>query len=152
MNCSVLHRYLVTEGQIFILFIFTFFTMTATVVHQKRKGFLPDGNGLFLLYSFSLSLVLVTVWVACLWNDKVLRRKYPGVIYIPEPWAIYTLHLRDQHRLTPWFIFICLFVSNITLCLQKWTSYEFLQNFVHRVCALCFDCAKSPFPPAQVVQ
>uniref|UniRef100_A0A673L576 Ceroid-lipofuscinosis neuronal protein 6 homolog n=1 Tax=Sinocyclocheilus rhinocerous TaxID=307959 RepID=A0A673L576_9TELE len=89
--------YLVTEGQIFIPFILTFFAMTATVVHQKRKGFLPDGNGLFLLYSFSLSLVLVTIWVACLWNDEVLRRKYPGVMYIPEPWAVYTLHLRDKH-------------------------------------------------------
>uniref|UniRef100_A0A8C2JP53 CLN6 transmembrane ER protein b n=1 Tax=Cyprinus carpio TaxID=7962 RepID=A0A8C2JP53_CYPCA len=88
--------YLVTEGQIFIPFIFTFFAMMATVVHQKHRGFVPDGNGLFLLYSFSLSLVLVTVWVACLWNDQVLRRKYPGVMYIPEPWAVYTLHLRDK--------------------------------------------------------
>lgn len=93
---STLHRYLVTEGQFFIPFIFTFFAMMATVVHQKRKGFLPDGNGLFLLYSFSLSLVLMSVWVGCLWNDKVLRRKYPGVMYIPEPWAIYTLHLREK--------------------------------------------------------
>ncbi|XDV53538.1 hypothetical protein PO909_022014 [Leuciscus waleckii] len=75
--------YLVTEGQIFIPF--------------KRKGFLPDSNGLFLLYSFSISLVLVTVWVACLWKDVVLRKKYPGVMYIPEPWALYTLHLRDKH-------------------------------------------------------
>ncbi|XP_056090919.1 ceroid-lipofuscinosis neuronal protein 6 homolog isoform X2 [Rhinichthys klamathensis goyatoka] len=89
--------YLVTEGQIFIPFIFTFFAMTATVMHQKRKGFLPDSNGLFLLYSFSISLVLVTVWVACLWKDAVLRKKYPGVMYIPEPWALYTLHLRDKH-------------------------------------------------------
>ncbi|XP_073798734.1 ceroid-lipofuscinosis neuronal protein 6 homolog isoform X3 [Danio rerio] len=89
--------YLVTEGQIFIPFIFTFFAMMATVLHQKRKGFLPDSNGLFLLYSFSISLFLVSVWVACLWNDKVLRKKYPGVMYIPEPWALYTLHLRDKH-------------------------------------------------------
>lgn len=167
---STLHRYLVTEGQIFIPFIFTFFAMMATVVHQKRRGFVPDGNGLFLLYSFSLSLVLVTVWVACLWNDQVLRRKYPGVMYIPEPWAVYTLHLRDKQvpladwPCTPWYSvqismtafikrtctaainssFICLFVIKwgkvtVTLHLQKWTSYEFLEKIVHRVCGLCLD-------------
>ncbi|XP_066557309.1 ceroid-lipofuscinosis neuronal protein 6 homolog isoform X1 [Amia ocellicauda] len=88
--------YLVTEGQIFILYIFTFFAMTATVMHQKRKGFVLDSNGLFLFYSFSLALALVAMWVACLWSDKILRKKYPGVIYVPEPWAFYTLHLQDQ--------------------------------------------------------
>ncbi|XP_030630422.1 ceroid-lipofuscinosis neuronal protein 6 homolog isoform X1 [Chanos chanos] len=91
---ALYYWYLVTEGQIFILFIFTFFAMTATVMHQKRKGFVPDSNGLFLLGSFSVVLLLLTVWVACLWNDPVLRKKYPGVIYIPEPWAFYTLHVR----------------------------------------------------------
>ncbi|KAJ8249246.1 hypothetical protein GJAV_G00232740 [Gymnothorax javanicus] len=88
--------YLVTEGQIFILFIFTFFVMLATVTHQRRRGFVPDGNGLFLLYSFSLTLVLVVVWVGFLWHDDVLRRKYPGVIYVPEPWAFYTLHIKGS--------------------------------------------------------
>ncbi len=122
MNCSVLHRYLVTEGQMFIPFIFTCFTMTATVVHQKRKGFLPDGNGLFLLYSFSLSLVFVIIWVTCLWNDKVLRRKYPGVIYIPEPWAVYTLHLHET-ELSKWLqLFICWFLITVTwnFCFVFW--------------------------------
>ncbi|XP_051545969.1 ceroid-lipofuscinosis neuronal protein 6 [Myxocyprinus asiaticus] len=95
---TLYYWYLVTEGQIFIPFIFTFFAMMATVVHQKRKGLIPDSNGLFLLYSFAVSLMLVTIWVACLWNDKVLQKKYPGVMYIPEPWALYTLHLRDKHR------------------------------------------------------
>ncbi|XP_051975570.1 ceroid-lipofuscinosis neuronal protein 6 homolog [Xyrauchen texanus] len=95
---TLYYWYLVTEGQIFIPFIFTFFAMMATVVHQKRKGLILDSNGLFLLYSFAVSLVLVTIWVACLWNDKVLQKKYPGVMYIPEPWALYTLHLRDKHR------------------------------------------------------
>ncbi|XP_066525395.1 ceroid-lipofuscinosis neuronal protein 6 homolog isoform X2 [Hoplias malabaricus] len=93
---SLYYWYLVTEGQIFILFVFTFFAMTATVMHKKHKGLVPDSNGLFLLYSFSVALVLLTVWVACLWNDKILRKKYPGVIYIPEPWAVYTLHIRDK--------------------------------------------------------
>ncbi|XP_061078236.1 ceroid-lipofuscinosis neuronal protein 6 homolog isoform X2 [Conger conger] len=93
---ALYYWYLVTEGQIFILFIFTFFAMLATVMHQKRRGLAPDSNGLFLLYSFSLALGLVAVWVACLWSDEVLRRKYPGVIYVPEPWAFYTLHVKDS--------------------------------------------------------
>lgn len=90
-------RYLVTEGQIFILFIFTFFAMLALVLHQKRKRLFLDSNGLFLFYSFALTLLLVALWVAWLWNDPVLRKKYPGVIYVPEPWAFYTLHVSSRH-------------------------------------------------------
>ncbi|MGH0170633.1 UNVERIFIED_CONTAM: hypothetical protein FKN15_059422 [Acipenser sinensis] len=96
-HCRALFsRYLVTEGQIFILYIFTFFAMMAIIMHQKRKGFVLDSNGLFLFYTFCITLALIAVWVACLWNDKILRKKYPGVIYIPEPWAFYTLHMKDQ--------------------------------------------------------
>ncbi|NXD04849.1 CLN6 protein, partial [Certhia familiaris] len=90
---SLYYWYLVTEGQIFILYIFTFFAMAALVLHQRHKGLVPDSNGLFLLYSFGLTLLLITLWVGWLWNDKTLRKKYPGVIYIPEPWAFYTLHV-----------------------------------------------------------
>ncbi|KAG9328339.1 hypothetical protein JZ751_014959 [Albula glossodonta] len=89
--------YLVTEGQIFILFIFTFIAMVAIMMHQKRKGLVADGNGLFLMYSFSVALVMVGVWVAWLWNDAVLRKKYPSLVYVPEPWAFYTLHLQANH-------------------------------------------------------
>ncbi|KAM4619197.1 ceroid-lipofuscinosis neuronal protein 6 homolog [Polymixia lowei] len=93
---ALYYWYLITEGQIFILFIFTFFAMMATVLHRRRRGLVPDGNGLFLLYSFLVALGLVGVWVACLWNDSNLRKKYPGVIYVPEPWALYTLYLRQN--------------------------------------------------------
>ncbi|KAK2880621.1 hypothetical protein Q8A73_023319 [Channa argus] len=85
--------YLISEGQTFILFIFTFFAMTATVMHQRRRGMVPDGDGLFMLCSFSAALVLVLVWVMFLWNDSILRRKHPGLIYIPQPRAVFTLHL-----------------------------------------------------------
>jgi hypothetical protein len=44
-----------------------------------------------------ITLLLVALWVAWLWNDPVLRKKYPGVIYVPEPWAFYTLHVSSQH-------------------------------------------------------
>ncbi|XP_053170860.1 ceroid-lipofuscinosis neuronal protein 6 homolog, partial [Scomber japonicus] len=85
--------YLITEGQTFILFIFTFFAMTAMVMHQRRRGMVPNGNGLFMLYSFSTALVLVAVWVSYLWNDSDLRKKHPGLIYVPQPRAVYSLHL-----------------------------------------------------------
>uniref|UniRef100_A0A8D2M204 Uncharacterized protein n=1 Tax=Zonotrichia albicollis TaxID=44394 RepID=A0A8D2M204_ZONAL len=90
-------RYLVTEGQIFILYIFTFFAMMALVMHQRRKGLVLDSNGLFLFLSFIITLLLIAAWVGWLWNDQILRKKYPGVIYIPEPWAFYTLHMNNLH-------------------------------------------------------
>ncbi|XP_044774227.1 ceroid-lipofuscinosis neuronal protein 6 [Neomonachus schauinslandi] len=96
MPSGLYYWYLVTEGQIFILFIFTFFAMLALVLHQKRKHLFLDSNGLFLFYSFALTLLLVALWVAWLWNDTVLRKKYPGVIYVPEPWAFYTLHVSSR--------------------------------------------------------
>ncbi|KAF0040778.1 hypothetical protein F2P81_006676 [Scophthalmus maximus] len=82
--------YMITEGQTFILFIFTCFAMAATVMCQRRRGMVPDCNGLFMLYA----LPLVAVWVACMWNDAVLRKKHPGLMYVPQPRAVYTLHLR----------------------------------------------------------
>uniref|UniRef100_A0A3Q3XEA2 Uncharacterized protein n=1 Tax=Mola mola TaxID=94237 RepID=A0A3Q3XEA2_MOLML len=88
--------YLITEGQTFILFIFTFFAMTATVMRQRRRGMVPDADGLFMLYSFSAALFLVAVWVACLWSDGVLRKKHPGLIYVPQPRAVCTLHLQPE--------------------------------------------------------
>ncbi|XP_074533358.1 ceroid-lipofuscinosis neuronal protein 6 homolog [Halichoeres trimaculatus] len=87
--------FLITEGQTFILFIFTLFAMTATVMHQRRRGFVPDSNGLFMLYSFCAALLLVAVWVVCLWDDGVLRKKHPGLIYVPQPRAVYTLLLQN---------------------------------------------------------
>ncbi|KAM7397237.1 hypothetical protein PAMP_020226 [Pampus punctatissimus] len=95
---AVYYWYLITEGQTFILFIFTFFAMTATVMHQRRRGTVPDDNGFFMLYSFSAALVLVAVWVACLWNNGVLRKKHRGLIYVPQPWGVYTLHLHQDIR------------------------------------------------------
>ncbi|XP_023800965.1 ceroid-lipofuscinosis neuronal protein 6-like [Cyanistes caeruleus] len=95
---SLYYWYLVTEGQIFILYIFTFFAMMALVMHQRRKGLVLDSNGLFLFLSFIITLLLIAAWVGWLWNDKILRKKYPGVIYIPEPWAFYTLHMNNLHQ------------------------------------------------------
>lgn len=93
--CSL--RYLVTEGQITELFLLTFIAMVAIVMYQKHKGLSPDNNGLFLFCSFSVTVLLVSAWVGYLWNDPVLREKYPGLIYVPEPWSYYTLHIKKSH-------------------------------------------------------
>lgn len=70
--------------------------MVATVMRQRRMGFMLDSNGRFLFYNFIITLGLVLVWVAYLWNDEVLRKKYPGIIYVPEPWSFYTLHIKGS--------------------------------------------------------
>lgn len=92
-----LSRYLVTEGQITELFLFTFLTMVGVAVYQHHKGLSPDSNGLFLLWSFAVTLLLVAAWVVYLSNDPVLREKYPGLIYVPEPWSYYTLHIKRNN-------------------------------------------------------
>ncbi|XP_074522642.1 ceroid-lipofuscinosis neuronal protein 6-like isoform X2 [Halichoeres trimaculatus] len=89
--------YLVTEGQITELFLLTFAAMLVTGGVQRRKGLALDSNGLFLLCSFALTLLLVGVWVVFLWSDPVLRKKYPGLLYVPEPWSYYTLHIKTEH-------------------------------------------------------
>ncbi|XP_070410990.1 ceroid-lipofuscinosis neuronal protein 6a isoform X2 [Nothobranchius furzeri] len=94
---ALYYWYLVTEGQITELFLLTFFAMVATVMFQRYKGLSPDSNGHFLFYSFGVTVLLVTLWVAFLWNDPVLRHKYPRLFYVPEPWSYYTLHIRNSH-------------------------------------------------------
>lgn len=49
--------------------------------------------------SFSAALILVAIWVACLWNDSILRTKVPGLIYIPRPCTVYTLHLHQMSHI-----------------------------------------------------
>ncbi|CAC5377440.1 CLN6 [Mytilus coruscus] len=88
--------YLVTEGQIFSVYFITFICMLAMVIIKKGKGLKMDVNGRFLFYSFITTFVLVAVWVLWLWNDPILRHKYPGLLYIPEPWSYYTLYIKPH--------------------------------------------------------
>lgn len=94
---SLYYWYLVTEGQITELFLLTFTAMLATWIHQRREGRGLDNNGLFLFYSFTFTVLLVGLWVMFLWTDPVLRKKYPGLVYVPEPWSYYTLHIKTEH-------------------------------------------------------
>ncbi|PVD19401.1 hypothetical protein C0Q70_19889 [Pomacea canaliculata] len=87
-------RYLVTEGQIYPLFLAVYAAMLVYGGWQvKTKSLWPDTNGSFLFLTFTLTLALTQVWVAWLWNDSTLRQKYPGPLYMPEPWAYYTLYI-----------------------------------------------------------
>ncbi|XP_003969858.1 ceroid-lipofuscinosis neuronal protein 6a [Takifugu rubripes] len=94
---ALYYWYLVTEGQITELFLLTFLAMVTILISKQHKGLRPDQNGLFLLCSFTVTLLLVGLWVVYLWNDPVLREKYPGLIYVPEPWSYYTLHISKNH-------------------------------------------------------
>lgn len=87
-------RYLVTEGQIFSVYLVTLVAMVIIVFIRKSRDYSLDVNGRFLLYTFTVTLILTVAWVAYLWSDPVLRTKYPGIIYVPEPWAYYTLYLK----------------------------------------------------------
>ncbi|GFO24534.1 ceroid-lipofuscinosis neuronal protein 6-like [Plakobranchus ocellatus] len=93
---GVYYWYLATEGQIFPLFLFTFVTMLFTHIYKTWQGHLCDYNGRFLLCTFALAIFLTALWSIWLSGDAALRRKYPGLFYIPEPWAYYTLHLATR--------------------------------------------------------
>lgn len=93
---GIYYWYLVTEGQIFPVYIVGFVFMAIVIMRKRSKNETMDANGRFLFYSFLTALMLVIAWVGYLWNDVQLRHKYPGLLYIPEPWSYYTLYLVPQ--------------------------------------------------------
>ena len=83
-----------TEGQIYPMFVVFYLAMVAYGAWSlKFKAMRPDVNGTFVFLTFTLTLVLAQAWALWLGDDKVLREKYQGFLYMPEPWAYYTLHL-----------------------------------------------------------
>ncbi len=90
---AIYEWYLVTEGQIFPLFLLLSVGMAATIALRLAQGMRMDANSKFLLYRTLLTLVLVAAWVFYLWDDEILRRKYPGMLYVPEPWSYASLYL-----------------------------------------------------------
>ncbi|RUS90038.1 hypothetical protein EGW08_002225 [Elysia chlorotica] len=90
---GIYYWYLATEGQIFPLFFLTFCAMLGVHCYKTWQGLLCDANGRFLLWTFTLAILLTILWSVWLSGDEVLRQKYPGLLYVPEPWAFYTLHL-----------------------------------------------------------
>ncbi|KAI8481740.1 PREDICTED: ceroid-lipofuscinosis neuronal protein 6 homolog [Branchiostoma belcheri] len=93
---AIYNWYLVTEGQIFPLFLVSYTVMLLIVWYNRKYREEPDVNGYFMLYSFGLTLFLVVTWVGYLWNDQALRVRYPGLIYVPEPWAYYSLYMAGR--------------------------------------------------------
>lgn len=97
---ALYYWYLVTEGQITPLFVFTLAFMYIFFFYdQFVLGRLIDENGKFLIQTFQLTLVLVGAWCFYFWDDKELRKKYPGFIYVPEPWSVYSLHFKEYYNI-----------------------------------------------------
>uniref|UniRef100_A0A0B7B3L9 Uncharacterized protein n=1 Tax=Arion vulgaris TaxID=1028688 RepID=A0A0B7B3L9_9EUPU len=94
---GIYYWYLATEGQIFPLVLLTYIAMLAVHVFKSYRELYCDMNGRFLLWTFTLTIVLTAVWSIWLWDDQILRKKYPGLLYVPEPWAYYTLYLASPH-------------------------------------------------------
>ena len=83
-----------TEGQIYPMFLTFYIAMILYGAWAlKVKAMRPDVNGAFVFLTFTLTLVLAQGWAFWLWDDRVLREKYQGFFYMPEPWAYYTLHI-----------------------------------------------------------
>ena len=80
--------YLITEGQMIEMYLVLMTSFLVTSVTELGKGRYPDVNGMFILLCFSLTGILVAIWVYYLWDDPVLRARYPGVLYVPEPWSV----------------------------------------------------------------
>ena len=85
--------YLVTEGQVFPLFSVMLVAMFAVLLWRCQQGMMMDCNGRYLLSRFMLALAAVGVWVWVLWSDRDLRIKYPGWLYVPEPWSYVSLYI-----------------------------------------------------------
>ncbi|KAK7476119.1 hypothetical protein BaRGS_00032612, partial [Batillaria attramentaria] len=91
---AVYYWYLVTEGQIYPMFLLFYVAMVAYGLWAtKVKDLGPDINGSFVFLTFTLTLILAQGWALWLWDDAVLREKYQGFLYMPEPWAYYTLYV-----------------------------------------------------------
>ena len=91
---SALHEwYFVTEGQVFVPFLLTSMSMLVVFLWRSYQGLRMDSNGRFLVLRVVLALLLISLWVLYLWDDSVLRQKYPGWLYVPEPWAYASLYL-----------------------------------------------------------
>ncbi len=84
--------YLVTEGQLFEIFMLSLIVMVFITMYKKGCGYYIDSNGVYLLAVNSLTVIFVIVWCCYLWNDEALRIKYPGIIYVPEPWSYWSLY------------------------------------------------------------
>ncbi|XP_062516959.1 ceroid-lipofuscinosis neuronal protein 6-like isoform X2 [Corticium candelabrum] len=82
--------YLVTEGQIFPLFLVSYAIMLLVIAARRQHNLFPDANARFLIYTFGVTLTLVIIWIVFLWNNHDMRRKYPGLLYVPEPWSFYS--------------------------------------------------------------
>ena len=88
----VYHWYLVTEGQLIEIFLISLFLMFVILIFNMSRQKYIDINGVFLLLLNTGTLFLVIAWVSYLWDDPVLRVKYPSLLYVPEPWSYWSLH------------------------------------------------------------
>lgn len=83
--------YLITEGQIALAFGAALLVMVTAAIFYRLRGYKAGVNGQYLLTVYVLTAGIVACWSLYFWEHKLLRERYPGLLYIPEPWSVYTL-------------------------------------------------------------
>ena len=92
---TIYQWYLITEGQLIEIYIASLMIMVIIWIYNVLvAGKHMDINGWFLLTQNVLTGFLIIIWVMYLWDDPVLRVRYPGWLYVPEPWSYWSLYLR----------------------------------------------------------
>jgi ceroid-lipofuscinosis protein 6 len=88
---TLFYVYLVTEGQIFTIFAVALAAMIGGVIVGYFTGYSPDVNARYLLSLYTVAAILIGVWSLYFWDHTLLRDRYPGLIFIPEPWSVYSI-------------------------------------------------------------
>ena len=88
---ALYYVYLVTEGQIIVIFGVMLMMMIGGVVVGHFIGRHPDVNARYLLSLYITTAILTGAWSLYFWNHTLLRQRYPGLLYVPEPWSVYSL-------------------------------------------------------------
>ncbi|KAI3382001.1 hypothetical protein SNEBB_008072 [Seison nebaliae] len=94
---ALYYLYLVTEGQIIILFSFTYICMRIADVKKRLSKQHINQNGKFMIDFFKWTILFLIVWKSCFQGETRLYEKYKDMwIFLPEPWTLRSLYLSDS--------------------------------------------------------
>ena len=88
--------YLITEGQLIEVFLTMQLLMILIIMYRKFHGQSMDPNGSYWATVNVMTFIYILVWSYFFRHHAILRERYPGLLYVPEPWSVYTLYQAGQ--------------------------------------------------------